>query len=81
VKLATIIKSKDPYVPLLQSFSYNLLMSKIKSYAELFMKENETNFLIQVCQNYFQNLFQKQYLIRLEKCFQWSSLDNVQLLY
>nr|XP_009938841.1 PREDICTED: telomeric repeat-binding factor 1 [Opisthocomus hoazin] len=47
VKLATIIKSKDPYVPLLQSFSYNLLMSKIKSYAELFMKENETNFLIQ----------------------------------
>ncbi|KFP46199.1 Telomeric repeat-binding factor 1, partial [Cathartes aura] len=47
VKLATVIKSKDPYVPLLQSFSYNLLRSKIKSYIELFMKENETNFLIQ----------------------------------
>ncbi|XP_072708449.1 telomeric repeat-binding factor 1 isoform X1 [Ciconia boyciana] len=47
VKLATVIKSKDPYVPLLQSFSYNLLISKIKSYIELFMKENETNFLIQ----------------------------------
>ncbi|NWQ87542.1 TERF1 factor, partial [Burhinus bistriatus] len=47
VKLATVIKSKDPYVPLLQSFSYNLLLSKIKSYIELFMKENETNFLIQ----------------------------------
>ncbi|KFU88080.1 Telomeric repeat-binding factor 1, partial [Chaetura pelagica] len=47
VKLSTIIKSKDPYVPLLQSFSYNLLISKIKSYTELFMKENETNFLIQ----------------------------------
>ncbi|KGL98829.1 Telomeric repeat-binding factor 1, partial [Charadrius vociferus] len=47
VKLATVIKSKDPYVPLLQSFSYNLLTSKIKSYIELFMKENETNFLIQ----------------------------------
>uniref|UniRef100_A0A8C0F8Y0 Telomeric repeat binding factor 1 n=1 Tax=Bubo bubo TaxID=30461 RepID=A0A8C0F8Y0_BUBBB len=47
VKLATIIRSKDPYVPLLQSFSYDLLISKVKSYIELFMKENETNFLIQ----------------------------------
>ncbi|XP_010116344.1 PREDICTED: telomeric repeat-binding factor 1, partial [Chlamydotis macqueenii] len=47
VKLATVIKSKDPYVPLLQSFSYDLLISKIKSYIEIFMKENETNFLIQ----------------------------------
>ncbi|NXK57793.1 TERF1 factor, partial [Sylvietta virens] len=47
VKLATIIKTKDPYVPLLQSFSYGLLISKIKSYIQLFMKENETNFLIQ----------------------------------
>ncbi|NXS89298.1 TERF1 factor, partial [Erpornis zantholeuca] len=47
VKLATIIKAKDPYVPLLQSFSYSLLISKIKSYIELFMTENETNFLIQ----------------------------------
>ncbi|NXL73008.1 TERF1 factor, partial [Leptocoma aspasia] len=47
VKLATIIKTKDPYVPLLQSFSYGLLISKIKSYIKLFMKENETNFLIQ----------------------------------
>ncbi|XP_059692367.1 telomeric repeat-binding factor 1 [Gavia stellata] len=47
VKLATIIKSKDPYVPLLQSFSYSLLISKIKSYVELFMKENEANFLMQ----------------------------------
>ncbi|KAF1494774.1 Telomeric repeat-binding factor 1, partial [Eudyptula minor novaehollandiae] len=47
VKLATVIKSKDPYVPLLQSFSYSLLISKIKSYIELFVKENESNFLIQ----------------------------------
>ncbi|NXI38682.1 TERF1 factor, partial [Galbula dea] len=47
VKLATVIKSKDPYVPLLQSFSYNLLMSKINSYIELFMKEYKTNFLIE----------------------------------
>ncbi|NXX28547.1 TERF1 factor, partial [Nicator chloris] len=47
VKLATVIKTKDPYVPLLQSFSFSLLISKIKSYIKLFMKENETNFLIQ----------------------------------
>ncbi|NXK09251.1 TERF1 factor, partial [Herpetotheres cachinnans] len=47
VKLATVIKSKDPYVPLLQTFSYSLLISRMKSYIELFMKENETNFLIQ----------------------------------
>ncbi|NXG74583.1 TERF1 factor, partial [Baryphthengus martii] len=47
VKLATVIKGKDPYVPLLQSFSYNLLIKKTKSYIELFMKENESNFLIQ----------------------------------
>ncbi|NWQ74201.1 TERF1 factor, partial [Columbina picui] len=47
MKLVTIIKSKDPYVPLLQIFSYSLLISKIKSYIEPFMKENETKFLIQ----------------------------------
>ncbi|NXQ40748.1 TERF1 factor, partial [Catharus fuscescens] len=47
VKLATVIKNKDPYVPLLQSFSYSNLISKVKSYTELFMKENESNFLIQ----------------------------------
>ncbi|XP_072186185.1 telomeric repeat-binding factor 1 isoform X2 [Excalfactoria chinensis] len=47
MKLAAIVKSKDPYVPLLQSFSYNLLLSKVKSYVELFLKENGTNFLLQ----------------------------------
>ncbi|NWT20563.1 TERF1 factor, partial [Vireo altiloquus] len=47
VKLATIIKTKDPDVPLLQSFNYSLLISKIKSYIERFMTENEPNFLIQ----------------------------------
>ncbi|KAM9023521.1 telomeric repeat-binding factor 1 isoform 6-T6 [Ara ararauna] len=47
MKLATVIKSKDPYVPLLQTFSYDFLIRKIKSYIELFMKENETNFLLQ----------------------------------
>ncbi|NXM07938.1 TERF1 factor, partial [Tyrannus savana] len=52
VKLATVIKNKDPYVPLLQSFSYGLLISKIKSYTELFRKENETNFLIQEATKY-----------------------------
>ncbi|NWU81254.1 TERF1 factor, partial [Onychorhynchus coronatus] len=52
VMLTTVIKNKDPYVPLLQSFSYSLLISKIKSYIELFMKENETNFLIQEATKY-----------------------------
>ncbi|XP_026697275.1 telomeric repeat-binding factor 1, partial [Athene cunicularia] len=47
MKLAAVIRSKDPYVPLLQSFSYDLLISKVKAYIELFMKENETNYLIQ----------------------------------
>ncbi|NWU91661.1 TERF1 factor, partial [Upupa epops] len=47
VKLATIIKNKDPYVPLLQSFSYDLLISKIKSYVGCYVKENESNFLMQ----------------------------------
>ncbi|NXD08488.1 TERF1 factor, partial [Nothocercus nigrocapillus] len=47
MKLATIIKSKDPYVPFLQNFSYDLMISKIKNYVELFMKDNEDNFLIQ----------------------------------
>ncbi|NXX40277.1 TERF1 factor, partial [Tricholaema leucomelas] len=47
VKLTTIIRSKDPYVPFLQNFSYSRLISKIKSYIEIFMKDNETNFLIQ----------------------------------
>ncbi|NP_989711.3 telomeric repeat-binding factor 1 isoform 1 [Gallus gallus] len=47
MKLAAIVKSKDPYVPLLQSFSYSLLLSKVKSYVKLFLKENRTNFLLQ----------------------------------
>ncbi|KAM4686575.1 telomeric repeat-binding factor 1 isoform 1-T1 [Amazona ochrocephala] len=47
MKLAIIIKSKDPYVPLLQTFSYDFLIKKIKSYIELFMKGNESNFLLQ----------------------------------
>ncbi|NWR90735.1 TERF1 factor, partial [Furnarius figulus] len=54
-KLATIIKNKDPYVPLLQSFNYSLLISKIKAYIELFMKENETNFLIQEATKYVES--------------------------
>uniref|UniRef100_A0A8C3GDV5 Telomeric repeat-binding factor 1 n=1 Tax=Cairina moschata TaxID=8855 RepID=A0A8C3GDV5_CAIMO len=46
-KLTTIIKSKDPYIPLLQSFNYDLLISKVKSYVKRFMNENEKNFLLQ----------------------------------
>ncbi|NXA15118.1 TERF1 factor, partial [Sapayoa aenigma] len=55
VKLSTVIKNKDPYVPLLQNLSYSLLISKIKSYVELFMKENETNFLIQEATNHVES--------------------------
>uniref|UniRef100_A0A8C4U7D3 Telomeric repeat-binding factor n=1 Tax=Falco tinnunculus TaxID=100819 RepID=A0A8C4U7D3_FALTI len=47
VKLATVIRSKDPYVPLLQTFSYSRLISRMKDYIELFMKEKGPNFLIQ----------------------------------
>ncbi|NXL84890.1 TERF1 factor, partial [Alectura lathami] len=47
VKMTTIVRGKDPYVPLLQNFSFNRLISKVKSYVERFMKKNETNFLLQ----------------------------------
>ncbi|NXS10606.1 TERF1 factor, partial [Neodrepanis coruscans] len=52
VKLSTVIRNKDPYVPLLESFSYSRLINKIKSYVELFMTENKTNFLIQETTNH-----------------------------
>ncbi|KAH1178454.1 telomeric repeat-binding factor 1 isoform X1 [Mauremys mutica] len=46
MKLALIINGNNPDLPFLQSFSYNLLINKIKSYIDLFLKENSTNFLI-----------------------------------
>ncbi|KAM9166167.1 telomeric repeat-binding factor 1 isoform 2-T2 [Pangshura tecta] len=46
MKLALIINGNNPDLPFLQSFSYDLLINKIKSYIDLFLKENSTNFLI-----------------------------------
>ncbi|XP_050797109.1 telomeric repeat-binding factor 1 isoform X1 [Gopherus flavomarginatus] len=46
MKLALIINGNNPDLPFLQSFSYNLLINKIKSYIDVFLKENSTNFLI-----------------------------------
>ncbi|TFK04285.1 sorting nexin-33 [Platysternon megacephalum] len=46
MKLALIINGNTPDLPFLQSFSYNLLINKIKSYIDVFLKENSTNFII-----------------------------------
>ncbi|KAJ1192509.1 hypothetical protein NDU88_001816 [Pleurodeles waltl] len=48
MKLSMIISKKDPYHRILQGFTYEQMLKKIKSFIDIFLSERPENFLLKV---------------------------------